>query len=172
MTYCLYWVGAWLFGPRYYFEGLYSLTLVSAAGIAWLAGWLQRGQPETIGWRKVRSLALSGLLILLVAINLCFYMPRRLGGLVGLYGIRPERLRPFQTKEASELTPALVIVHAKHWTEYGALLELEDPYLQTPFIFAYSRGDQENRALAEDFPERRVLHYYPKEPYVFYEVRR
>lgn len=172
VTYCLYWVGAWLFGPRYYFEGLYSLTLISAAGVAWLAGWLPRCQQVTIGWRKVRSLGISGLLILLVAINLRFYTPQRLKRLVGLYGIRPERLRPFQTKEASELTPALVIVHAKHWTEYGALLELEDPYLQAPFIFAYSRGDQEDKALAEDFPERQVLHYYPEEPYVFYEVRR
>ncbi len=37
--YLAYWVGSWLFGPRYYYEGLPALTLLSAAGIAWLAGW-------------------------------------------------------------------------------------------------------------------------------------
>jgi len=37
--YLAYWVGAWIYGPRYYYEGLFSLTLLSGAGIAWLAGW-------------------------------------------------------------------------------------------------------------------------------------
>jgi hypothetical protein len=35
-VYIAYWVGAWIYGPRYYYEGLYSLTLLSAAGIAWI----------------------------------------------------------------------------------------------------------------------------------------
>ena len=39
LVYLAYWIGAILFGPRYYYEGIYSLTLISAAGIAWLAGW-------------------------------------------------------------------------------------------------------------------------------------
>ena len=39
LVYMSYWIGATLFGPRYYYEGLFSLTLFSAAGIAWLAGW-------------------------------------------------------------------------------------------------------------------------------------
>jgi hypothetical protein len=39
LVYLAYWIGASLFGPRYYYEGLFSLTLISAAGIAWFAGW-------------------------------------------------------------------------------------------------------------------------------------
>jgi 4-amino-4-deoxy-L-arabinose transferase-like glycosyltransferase len=37
--YLAYWIGSSLFGPRYYYEGLFSLTLFSALGIAYLAGW-------------------------------------------------------------------------------------------------------------------------------------
>ena len=39
VVYMAYWIGSSLFGPRYYYEGLYSLTLLSALGIATLAGW-------------------------------------------------------------------------------------------------------------------------------------
>jgi hypothetical protein len=40
LAYMAYWVGAYLFGPRYYYEGLYSLVLLSAAGVAWLGAGL------------------------------------------------------------------------------------------------------------------------------------
>ncbi|RPI31240.1 MAG: hypothetical protein EHM70_11970, partial [Chloroflexota bacterium] len=44
--YLAYWVSSWLFGPRYFYEGLFSLTLISAAGIVYLAGWpLGDNQP-------------------------------------------------------------------------------------------------------------------------------
>jgi hypothetical protein len=68
------------------------------------------------------------------------------------------------------LTPALVIVHSERWMSYGALLELEDPRLTSPFIFAWSRGraDQADEAVAADFPERNLFHYYVDEPGLFY----
>ena len=143
MVYLAYWIGSHLFGPRYLYEGLYSLTLLSAAGAAFLAGWPVR--PEDTwrryeGWSRARPLLVTGALALLVSMNLLFYTPLRVGGMHGLYGISRLRLEPFLTAEAQELTPALVIVHPDHWTEYGALLELQDPFLDTPFIFVYARG--------------------------------
>ena len=36
--YLAYWVSSWLLGSRYYFEALPGLTLISAAGVSWLAG--------------------------------------------------------------------------------------------------------------------------------------
>jgi hypothetical protein len=86
----------------------------------------------------------------------------------GLYGISRLRLEPFLTAEAQALAPALVIVHPDHWTEYGALLELQDPFLDTPFIFVYARGPGADRILADQFPERKIIHYYPDEPDQFY----
>ncbi|MDD2694638.1 MAG: hypothetical protein PHD58_01795 [Anaerolineales bacterium] len=174
-VYVFYWIGSGLFGPRYYYEGLYSLTIASAAGIAWLAGWPTRAGDawrSFSGWRRLRPLGVAALLALLVSANLLFYLPLRLGGMHGLYGVTRARLAPFQTEQAARLAPALVIVHPGKWTEYGSLLELQTPFLDTPFIFVYSRGAKENAALADEFPWRTIIHYYPNEPYTFYLVPR
>jgi hypothetical protein len=173
--YLTYWVGAWLFGPRYYYEGLFSLTFVTAAGIAWLAGWPIKPGEQVRDFgdiRMLRPLAITAVLALLVAANLIFYTPVRVGSKHGLYTIEKSRIEPFLTPEAQELTPALVIVHADRWMEYGALLDLASPFYDTPFIFTWSRGPGADNALAPDFPERGVYHYYPDEPYKFYTAER
>ncbi len=171
LVYLAYWIGSWLTGPRYYYEGLYSLTILSAAGIALLAGWPitpEQTWQQYLGRRRLRPLAVTALVALLVSLNLIYYVPLRVGGMHALYGISRARLAPFLTQEAQELTPALVIVHPDHWTEYGALLELQDPVLDTPFIFTFARGPRADAALAADFPERTIIYYYPDEPDEFY----
>ncbi len=173
-VYLFYWIGSALFGPRYYFEGLASAVWLSAAGFAWLAG-LPISPQETYlpqqGWRKARRLVATALLALAVAANLLFYTPLRLGGMHGLYGITASRLRPFLTEQAQALTPALVIVYPDHWTEYGALLELSSPFLDSPFIVVRSIGPNTDQALADAFPQRNILHYHPKDPYRLILVR-
>ena len=171
LIYLAYWIGSSLFGPRYYYEGLYSLTLLSAAGIAFLAGWpTYPGESwrRYTGWWRARPLSVTALLVLLLSANLLFYTPRRLRGMHGLYGISRARLDPFLTPQAQEVTPALVIVHADRWMEYGVLLELQDPFLDTPFLFVISRGQRPDSALAAVFSERTIIHYYPDEPHIFY----
>jgi hypothetical protein len=153
-----------LFGPRYYYEGLFSLTIASAAGIAWLAGWPTRpGEPwhTYSGWKKARPLGMTALLAFLVSANLLFYTPMRVGGMHGLYQISRARLEPFETPKAQALAPALFIVHPGVWMEYGALLELQDPFLDTPFIFVISVGPSRDAELARLFPDRHIYHYYP-----------
>jgi hypothetical protein len=62
-----------------------------------------------------------------------------------------------------------VIVHTHDsWTEYGGLLELQDPWLSTPFIFALSRGPAADAALVEAYPERSILYFYPDQAERFY----
>ena len=170
LVYLAYWVGSWLFGPRYYYEAIFSLALVSAAGIAWLAGWPVRpgdAWRTFAGWKKARPLIVTALVTFLILTNLVFYTPVRLQGMRGLYEMDRADLVPFQIEQARELAPALVIVHPKRWMDYGVLLELQDPFLDTPFIFVYSRGPNADREVAAAFPERRILHYYPEEPYTF-----
>ncbi len=170
-----YWVGSWLFGPRYYYEGLYSLTLLTALAIASSAGWQTHpdipGQHYR-GWKKVRPLLTFALLLFLLATNLLFYTPTRLNLMRGLYGMERSDLEPFLVAEKQGLTPALIIVHPERWMPYGVLLDLQSPYLDSPFIFAYSRGARADAALAADFPDRKVFHYYPDEPYRFYTAPR
>ena len=173
LAYGLYWVGFWGFGPRYYYEGLYSLTLLSSVGIFFLAGFpIETGEPwrKFTGWQRLRPLVVGAFVIFLVSSNLVYYTPARLGGLSGLYGMDRETLRPFEIAEAQNLTPALVIVHTTTWTEYGVFLDLSNPYFDSPFIFALSRTIEENTALTQLFPERQVYHYYPNEPYLLYHA--
>lgn len=165
ILYMAYWIGSHLYGPRYYYEGLHALNIVSAAGIAWLAGWPTR--PGEIfstytGWRRWRALGLTALLAGLAALTVVYYNPIRLGGMYGLYGVQRTHLAPFETPEAHKLAPALFIVHpAREWIEYGTLLELETPFLDTPFIFVISRGPASDVAVAQAFPDRHAYHYYP-----------
>ncbi|RME87516.1 MAG: phospholipid carrier-dependent glycosyltransferase, partial [Anaerolineae bacterium] len=73
LVYMAYWIGSSLFGPRYYYEGLPGLTLLTAAGIVWLAG-----RPRSTR-RKARALALTAVVALLVSANALWYLPARLG---------------------------------------------------------------------------------------------
>jgi hypothetical protein len=160
-----YWIGARLFGPRYYYEGLPGLTIFSAAGMAWLAGWPLRVNQErrqASGWRKLRPLLVTWLVGVLVAINLILYTPIRLGNMVNLYGISAADQAPFLQPEVQALAPALVIVDAELWMDYGALLDLQDPYLTAPIIFAWTTNPEREYVLARSFPERGVYYYYPE----------
>lgn len=171
LVYTTYWIGATLFGPRYYYEGLFSLTLFTAAGIAWLAGWPGKtGIPlaHHAGWHQLRPLLVGLALAVLIGINLVHYLPARLDGMVGLYDIERSDQTPFLTQSAQSLTPALVIVHTPRWMEYGALLDLENPNLTTPFIFAWSINPAIDATLGIHFPDRTVYHYYPEQPFELY----
>lgn len=172
LVYMTYWIGATLFGPRYYYEGLYSATLLSAAGIAWLAGWstkLGATYVRRTGWHKLRPLLITLIVGVLIGINLTLYLPIRLSGMFGLYGIERADQAPFLTPQVQTLTPALVIVHSPRWMEYGALLDLEDPHLTTSFIFAWSISPSTDAKVAQDFPNRTVYHYYPGQPFELYK---
>jgi 4-amino-4-deoxy-L-arabinose transferase-like glycosyltransferase len=168
--YMAYWVGAWIFGPRYYFEGLFSLTIISGVGIAWLAGWpISRNEiwPRYEGWKRFRPLLVLALVAVMVIGNLVYYIPPRLENLRGLYGMERADLTPFFTEKVKELTPAVIVVHPKSWMEYGVLLDLQSPTLNSPYIFIFSRSQEEDEALRAEFPERDFYHYYPhQDPYV------
>ena len=163
LAYLFYWVGAWIFGPRYYYEGMYSLTILSAAGISWTARQLFHSHGPPI--RKLSAFCFVLLLALLLTGNLVFYLPTRLGGLWGLYGADRSLLDNFQTTQAIARPPALIIVHAdKNWREYAALLQYSDPLLKSPYIFALSLDEKTDQKLAGYFPDRQVFHYYPEKP--------
>lgn len=163
-VYVLYWAQVTRYGPRYYYEGLYGLTLVTAAGIAWLAQRTRSG-----GWRVARVLLLGGLIAALITYDLTVYLPPRFIGIYGLYGVYRDKLTPFQSPEATSHTPALVFVDVgKRFTDYAGLIELEDPWLTTPFIFAQSLDSARDAALARHFPGRQVLYYSPYAARKFY----
>jgi hypothetical protein len=175
VAYMAYWVGARLFGPRYYYEGFYSLTILSAAGINWLGGWRSNGM-ETLhsppALAKARRYAVTAVLTGLVVFNLFAYLPLRLSWMHRLFTIGSAELVPFHTAEAQALTPALVFVDSQRWMNYAIYTDLQDPELNSPFIFAWSVGPQTDRAAAKHYPQRKVYYYYPDEPGSFYTAPR
>ncbi len=104
-----------------------------------------------------------------MGINITLYLPNRLDSMVGLYDIERADQLPFETKEAQAYTPALVVVHTKRWMEYGALIDLENPQLTSPYIFAWDVSASIDAALATDFPNRTLYHYYPERPFQLYK---
>jgi hypothetical protein len=171
-----YWIGAFLFGPRYYYEGFYSLTITSGAGIALLAGWPylpNKRWDRMKKYQRGRSIAVVAVLAGLIGYNLVAYTPGRLSEMRGLYGVSRSHLEPFLSEEFQEVTPALIIVHPQQeWIEYGTLIELSSPYYDSPFVIVHSRGAVKDFLVSQAFPEREVYHYYPDEPERLYEGMR
>lgn len=161
--YIFYWIGSWLFGPRYYYEALPGLAITSAAGVAWLGGWLG---SRVRRWAAPRRVTVATVFLVLVALNLLYYVPLRVGGLHGLYGVSRKAMQPF---ESADLGRALVIVHpVDSWTEYGTLLTLTPPFADSGLLLAYSRGAAADARLARLFTDRPVYHYYADQPETFY----
>jgi len=159
LVYIPYWIGSWQYGPRYYYEGMLSITILSAAGIFWLAG----------DGGRIRKILTVLTLALLVGYNLFTYLPGRLWKMHGMYNINRAMLEPFYTMDAQALTPALVVVHTQNeWTDYGGLLELQDAQLTSPFIFVLHRQDAVLADYRAAFSDRQIYHYYPDEPFSFY----
>ncbi len=162
-VYALYWIGSWLLGPRYYAESLPGLAILSAAGAAWMAGWI----GAAARFVRLRSRAVATALLLLTAGNLLFYLPIRLGGLRGLYGISAARLQAFE-----EVAPrrGLVVVHTSgRWTDYGTLLTSTPPFAEGDLILAYDRNPQTNARLRVFFPDLPLYHYYTDDPTHLYD---
>lgn len=164
-AYAFYWVGATLFGPRYYFEALPSLAITSAAGIAALASWIA-SKVGAVRWRK---LLIPGLVSTLVLVNMFFYLPTRLRRLENLYNISRERMQPF---EKAGLEGALVIITVGYWEDYGTLLTLTPPFKEDGFLLAVSRGAAADRELIGQYPERPVYYYYSDGPELIYATPR
>ena len=171
LIYLAYFTTPHILGPRYYYEGLYSLTLISAAGIFFLAGKTVESEPNPQAQSargKVRSLGVTALVAALIGFNLLFYISPRLGLLHNLYGIGAQSQAPFLTESAQAFTPALIIVHSDRWMSYGALLDLESPDLGSPFIFAWNMNDVIDAEVAKLYPNRGIYHYYPADPFTFF----
>ena len=162
LIYLAYWVSSWLLGSRYYFEALPGLALISAAGIIWLAEGESAQKKDRSKVNKLRHLGITVIVSLLIFVNLYFYLPARLGGLQGLYGIERADLKVFESPELFEYQPALIIVDAEDWMPYGSTLVLESPALDSPLIFAWSIGPKTDSRLREYYQgERNILYYYP-----------
>ncbi|OGT27899.1 MAG: hypothetical protein A2Z17_07015 [Gammaproteobacteria bacterium RBG_16_66_13] len=163
LGYLAYWVGSWLMGPRYFIEAVPALAAVSAAGAASLAG-VGSALDRTARLRRVGATAV---LATLVALNLFVYLPVRLGGLRGLYGMTRARMAVL---DDPGLASALIIVHPiPDWTSYGTLLLLTAPFREDyPLLLAYSKDPDQDQRVTQAYSDRVAYHYYPDDPMHLY----
>ncbi|MFP3852811.1 MAG: hypothetical protein ACLFWD_00810 [Anaerolineales bacterium] len=162
LAYGFYWIGSWLLGPRYYYEALPALAVISAAGAGWLGTWLKG--MKGVAWRRLGAVAL---LAFLLAANLIFYLPARVGGMHGLYGIERQ---PLAAIKSAGLGQSLIIVHADHWSDYANLLLLRPPFADSSIQVAWSRGPGPDAQVAELFQGYDLYHYFDNRPGVLHKV--
>lgn len=165
LVYGAYWIGSWLLGPRYYYEALPAAAVTSAIGVAWLGGFFGEGGSLL----RFRRLATTAFITILIALNCLFYLPIRIGGMHGLYGISGAYSRPLL---GTDLEGALVFVHADRWHRYGNLLILAPPFTTTDLLVAWETNPERDEAVRQEFSDRQVYHYYPDEPYTLYKEKR
>jgi 4-amino-4-deoxy-L-arabinose transferase-like glycosyltransferase len=166
VVYGFYWVGSWLYGPRYYFESLPILAIISAAGIAWVGGWL----GEVGKYVRARRMTVLALVMLLIVGNVVFYIPARMAMMSRLFDISRSHLETF---EALGVESGLVIVHPiENWRDYGTLLTLTPPFADSDLILVISRVSGENETLIQSNSDRPIYHYYPDEPSILYDSAR
>ena len=161
IVYAAYWIGSWLFGPRYYYEAIPALAVVSAVGVVWLGGWLGDSRHLV----RSRRLIMTALTTLLISFNCIFYLPVRVGGMQGLYGISRSHLLPLQQ---ANLDHALVLVHSDSWHRYGTMLMLASPFASDDVMVAWGINPELNGQVIRDFYDRSVYHYYPDDPHTLY----
>jgi 4-amino-4-deoxy-L-arabinose transferase-like glycosyltransferase len=173
IVYLAYWVGARVYGPRYYYEGHAGLAILTALGLqgmarslAWLYARLRRKPPdEQVAARPAAERRPSDwqfvapylLLIALLALNMAAYMPRRLSEWRGVYGITRAPLDDLEKLRQTDRV--LVVVRGGHWYQYGALFYLNSPWYDDPIIAAHDLGPDRSPALIAHYPDREVWFY-------------
>ncbi len=142
----------WAFGgadggfPRYYYDALSALLLLTARGIQISAEYLARWQPR-LGWLPV------GLVIIFIAYNFTWNLPPLLTAQKGKYNITPAPLQVIERAKLSE--PALVIVkNVEHWNDFAAPFTANSPTLDGVVVYAIDWGPNFNRRLRAQFKER------------------
>ncbi len=171
-----YWVGAQAYGPRYYYEAHTGLAITAALGLRGVVRWVSRlvGRPRCPAdadrsRERLARLLLAGLLVALLALNVCAYLPDRLADWYALYGITSAPIDALERLRQGEYV--LVFVRGRFWKQYGALFSLNNPWLDGPVVVAHDITPAINQAIAGRFPGREVWYYragmFSREPFPY-----
>lgn len=154
-AYLAYWSDGQMYGPRYYFEAVGALSLLSARGILQLGSVLgalcarvmpARAHPQSAG--TVLALTLT---LLLVGSSLRGFTPQALDRFTGWYDIDRSGVR---TVESANPRNAVVFVPMEQWTDYAPFFSANSPTLDSDVVYAVDRGWFDNRALMASYPGR------------------
>lgn len=142
----------WAFGgadggfPRYYYDALPALLLLTARGIQISGKYLARWRPW-LSWLPV------GIVAIFTAYNFIWNLPPLLRAQQGKYNITPA---PLQVVEGANLAkPALILVkNVESWSDFAAPFAANSPTLDGPVVYAIDWGPDFNQRLRAQFRER------------------
>ncbi len=178
-----YWVGAQVYGPRYYYEAHAGLCILAALGLqegirvakclwTWLRKHAQAGLPTPLGNRCACHSNIwltSGLLIGLIAVNVSLYLPDRLSDWHGMYNITAEPV--VQLERLRQSDSVVVFVRGEHWIDYAPFFAMNSPWLDSSTVAAHDLGLNYVHAVMSLYPEREVWFYnnglFSKEPLTY-----
>jgi hypothetical protein len=153
-------------GPRYLFELLPCLLILTARGILLLAQWgkllelalLRRWSLAHGGWHKLSGLRLLGgmtivVLLLLVACNLIYYMPRQIARYQNYSGLPQGENINLTALYHPNLHNAIVVTSDLGLYQLE-LFPLNDPLLHGDIIYAYASDPSQYAHLHSAFPGR------------------
>ncbi|MDO8689200.1 MAG: glycosyltransferase family 39 protein [Dehalococcoidia bacterium] len=159
-VYLAYWAAGQMYGPRYYFEALGALLLLSARGLVTAIGlvsWLLSRLAPAV---RPARLAATAMILLTVAVlgynSFTVFVPREFGQFVDWYGVNGSDLR---LVESARPRNALVFVKADDWTGYAPFFSQDLPTLDADVIYARDLGCSRNGDLMALYPGRSFFAY-------------
>jgi len=162
VSYAAYYYHGIAFGPRYYFEALPSLLILTARGFwalaAAVATWLASLGLYGGWWRAQQAVGIIA--VALLACNALYFLPRQFDvytGYSGIPGNRPaldDTIVRTVAGRASSLDGALV-VSTDWWVHVMYFSALNCPRLDCPTVFVYAGNDATRDGLRAAFSGRR-----------------
>ncbi len=154
-----YWTPGLMFGPRYYFEAIGAMVLLSSRGILGLARLLSIPIRVAAPRLPAPRLWTSSLLLIVVAgmviWNFKVYAPARFRESTDWYNINADGLR---VVKAAGISNAVVFVREKQWTDYAPFFSQNTPALNTDIVYAIDQGSADSELMAE-YPDRSYYLY-------------
>jgi hypothetical protein len=148
VIYIFYWSFGGMDGgfPRYYYDALPALLLLTVRGIEVTGQLLGRWRPN-LRWLP------AGVVALFIVYNLFWTMPPLLAAQKGKYEITPAPLEA--VAQAGLPTPALVLVQEMDlWSDFAVPFVANSPTLDGPIVYAIDWDEDYNQALRQQFSER------------------
>jgi len=169
-----YWVGAEVYGPRYYYEGHAGMSILAAVGLCGTIRLLMVGLQKLAnragnagatvftferwgGLLRWDNWLVYPALAALLAVNLLGYLPARLTAWHGLYGIVRAPLDKFEELRHSE--NVLILVRGGHWQDYAAFFSLNNPWYDGPVVAVHDNAEGRSGDLIRLFPHREIWFY-------------
>mgnify|MGYP001316202906 CR=1 FL=1 len=153
-----YWTPGQMYGPRYYFEALGAIVILSARGLFALARGFQLLWQVVTLRSRVPGLLITGgsfAFIALIGWGLCATGIPWWRSFSDWYDVHAE---PARTVAAQAPPNSVVLLPITSWTEYAPYFVRNSPFLDSSVLFARDLGPRNSEIVAA-FPDRHVVRY-------------